>query len=172
MKSRGAPACAVPSPSSGMQHRHSSISVTSPSIMSRSSSCSLRLPVATEVKHRDHLLWHLLRAAILRQRRTRCMSAAASRVRQTSQKGANCHVFKQTMRRCSSVKTLLTILVFFDVSSSIAATAATVATVTAVNEHLRPLILLIEAPERAAKHPGVLRRGCLGRLGTSNWVIK
>ena len=26
---------------------------------------------------------------------------------------------------------------------------------------LRPLTLLIEAPERAAKHPGVLRRGCL-----------
>ena len=26
---------------------------------------------------------------------------------------------------------------------------------------LRPLILLIEAPERAVKHPGVPRRGCL-----------
>ena len=26
---------------------------------------------------------------------------------------------------------------------------------------LRPLTLLIEAPERATKHPGVLRRGCL-----------
>ena len=28
-------------------------------------------------------------------------------------------------------------------------------------DFLRPLILLIEAPERAAKHPDVLRRGCL-----------
>ena len=74
------------------------------------------------------------------------MSAAASRVRQTSQKGANCHVSKQTMRRCSSVriilsrclwvKTVQTILIFFDVSSSIAATVATIATVTAVNEQV------------------------------------
>ena len=30
-----------------------------------------------------------------------------------------------------------------------------------LGEVLRPLTLLIEAPERAAKHPGVLRRGCL-----------
>eukprot|EP00964_Phaeocystis_antarctica_P110889 scaffold75238_cov28-Phaeocystis_antarctica.AAC.1 len=29
------------------------------------------------------------------------------------------------------------------------------------HDSLRPLTLLIEAPERAAKHPGVLRRGCL-----------
>ena len=28
-------------------------------------------------------------------------------------------------------------------------------------DFMRPLILLIEAPERAAKHPDVLRRGCL-----------
>ena len=30
-----------------------------------------------------------------------------------------------------------------------------------IQYYLRPLILLIEAPKRAAKHPGVLHRGCL-----------
>ena len=34
-------------------------------------------------------------------------------------------------------------------------------TTTDETSFLRPLILLIEAPERAAKHPGVLHRGCL-----------
>ena len=67
-----------------------------------------------------------------------------------------------TTRRTCHLRTLFLQSLLVSLAAATADMAASLTRdAAAPADGLRPLILLIEAPERAAKHPDVPRRGCL-----------